>query len=128
MRRITLRGLLVDCRPVKKARKKGPVRKDGVTSEGGFTRQLNAEDRYCGQTEYHRKRNYYKESQSSIIGQKSQHLHLCGYDCVTNNCSSVGESPNKSNIKSRTHLLLVTLPGKHVTIHHHADFLFSHEM
>jgi hypothetical protein len=41
--RITLRGLLVDCRPVRK------VRKDGVTIEDSSTGQSSEEDKYCGQ-------------------------------------------------------------------------------
>jgi hypothetical protein len=67
MGRITLRGLLVDCRPV---RKKGLERKGGATSEGGFACHLKAKDRYCGQTEYCRKSNYYEESWSWITGQR----------------------------------------------------------
>jgi hypothetical protein len=87
MQIITLRALLVDCRPVrKKGVKLGFVSQEGqyrtiAGKEDSSTGQSSAEDRYCGQREYLRKKN------SGVGIQDREHTvsSLCG---VTNNCSS----------------------------------------
>jgi hypothetical protein len=45
------------------------------------------------------------------------------YISEVNNCSSVWQIPNNSSVKSKTHKLFVTLPGKHATFSDRSDWI-----
>jgi hypothetical protein len=74
------------------------------------TGQSIEEDRYCGQTEYLRRRSY---PGAGIQDREEKVLSLCG---VKNNCSSASESPNKSLYQIRNPLITCRVTKIHATI------------